>query len=175
MLQFRLTAKVRKLFGFTDENLSDPVDGDAFLGNWYLNLCRIDGIQSLVFMSEKTFLSFVLLDVRPDHSEVMPNAFVNGLDHLLTEEKFADRSVHRLFAGVDIMEITKTTDRSVLAKLAAIEAMYQHSVERVGGLDNCDILDIMKHVNRSPDNMLEGLSPLKATKKLLRNNDERLH
>lgn len=175
MLQFRLTQKVRKLFDFKDENLSDPVDSDALLGNWYVQLTTIDGSSSLLFMSEKTFLSFVLLDVRGDHSDVMANGFINGFEHLLEMEKFADRSIERLFHGIDVMEITKTIQRPLIAKLSAIENLYIQLVGAAGGLGKCDILDIMKTANRNIDRMLDGRSPLKATKTLLRNCDERLH
>ncbi|MBN2341810.1 MAG: hypothetical protein JXX29_10630 [Deltaproteobacteria bacterium] len=175
MLQFRLTEKARKLFRFRAENLSEPVESDAFLGNWYVNIFRLGGDHTIIFMSEKTCLSFVLLNVREDHAEVLGNAFVNGLDHLLDEEKFSERSKRRIFEGIDMMELAKTTNRSLLAKMSAIEALYLRLVERAGGLHQCDILEIMKRVNRFPSAKLDYLSPLKATKKLLRNSDEQLH
>lgn len=181
MLQFRLTEKVRDLFNFEDEHFSEPVSGDAFLGNWYLDIVELSGRASLLFMAEKTALSFVLLDVRSDHADTMANGFINGLDHLLREEQFAERSIRRIFEGIDIMEIAVPTNEHALSRLRHRADMYQQRVVAANGLDNCNILDVMKAINREADaddeqHSEEGsLSPIKATKSLLRNSDSHLH
>ncbi len=181
MLQFRLSEKVRKLFNFEDEHFSKPVNGDAFLGNWYLDVVELSGRASLLFMAEKTALSFVLLDVRSDHADTMANGFINGLDHLLREEQFAERSIRRIFKGIDIMEISIPTNEDTLARLRHRAGMYQQRVDAANGLDNCNILDVMKAINREADgdnghNSETGaISPIKATKSLLRNSDIHLH
>jgi hypothetical protein len=181
MLQFRLTEKVRKLFNFDDEHFSEPVNGDAFLGNWYLDIVELSGRSSLLFMAEKTALSFVLLDVRSDHADTMANGFINGLDHLLREEQFAKRSIRRIFEGIDIMEIAIPTNEGALARLQHRAGMYRQRVDAANGLDNCNILDVMKAINREADgdnghhSGTGELSPIKATKCLLRNSDIHLH
>ncbi|MBN2526415.1 MAG: hypothetical protein JXR76_08475 [Deltaproteobacteria bacterium] len=175
MLQFRLTQKVRQLFAFTDEMLSEPVAGDAFLGNWYADIIRIEQWDALLFMSEKTLLSFVLLDVRADHADKMANGFVNGLEHMLQEEKFAERSIRRIFEGVDVMEITAVTDEGIASRMQRTGQQYGALAAQAATLSNWDILDVMKEVNRTANEMLEGVSPLKATKRLLRNSDIELH
>ena len=42
MLQLRCTRKVLDQFRIPEESLWEPEDGDATLGNWYLNLATID-------------------------------------------------------------------------------------------------------------------------------------
>ncbi|MBN2718480.1 MAG: hypothetical protein JXX14_21730 [Deltaproteobacteria bacterium] len=175
MLQFCLTPKVRSLFAYADDMLSLPEAGDAFLGNWYVDIVHIMPYDSLLLMSEKTLLSFVLLNIRQDHSEMLANGFFNGLEHLLQEEKFAERSIQLLMQGLELMNITAAVDKRRIASLTNIGLLYSEEVKQSGGLDNCNILDVMKRINRFPHPSLNHQSPIKATKTLLRNSDTRLH
>lgn len=175
MLQFCLTKKVRELLAFSDDMLSEPTESDAFLGNWYADIVYLEPWHSLLLISEKTYLSFVLLNVREEHSDMLANGFVNGLEHLLQEEQFAERSIRLMMTGLDVMNITPATNEQKLKILHAIGSDYSNRVAEKKGLDNCNILDIMKAVNRSPHPSLDNQTPIKATKTLLRNSDTALH
>ena len=175
MLQFCLTDRVRDLLAFSDDMLSEPTNGDAFLGNWYADVIFLEPWHSLLLISEKTYLSFVLLNVRAEHGDMLANGFINGLEHLLQTEQFAERSIRLMMGGLEVMNIAAANNVQKLKILGAIGSDYSNRVSEKKGLDHCDIRDIMKAINRTPHPSLDNQTPIKATKTLLRNSDTALH
>ena len=175
MIQFRLTPRVQALLEYTDDMISEPKQSDAFLGNWYADIIQLGEMDSLLLVCEKTYLSFVLLNIRSEHSDMLANGFINGLDHLLHLLHFAERSIPRLMQGLEVMSIAAATDKKLLRVLDNVGLLYTEEVAQRGGLDHCNVEDVMKRINAFPHPTLGNQSPVKATKTLLRNNDLSLH
>jgi hypothetical protein len=58
MLQLRCTLKVQKQLGLSPHDLSEVKEPDSLLGNWYSNIFMVDRRKTLIFMNERTLLSF---------------------------------------------------------------------------------------------------------------------
>ena len=62
MIQLCCTKRVQEHFAIPAEALHNPIRGNSTLGNWYLDVISIDGQACLLCMSERTLLSFLLVE-----------------------------------------------------------------------------------------------------------------
>lgn len=154
MLQLRCTKKVIDQFGLKGKirDLSPP---DSLLGNWYTNPIKIERRNTLIFMSERSYLSFILYGVRKDNAKNLAQVFLKGLDQLLTLERFNIRQVNKIFNDYDDVEITKTDSRQVLGNMNDLAQLYNHMIYSDGGLQSCDLWSIIHQVNRTPQRNLD--------------------
>ena len=153
MLQIRCTKKVLDQFGLgkTPSELKPP---DSMLGNWYANLIKIDRRKTLLFMSERSYLSFIIFGVRKDNAKDLAQVFLRGLAQLLTLEGFDESDVNRVLKDYDRVEYTKTGNRKALGNLNDLARQYEHCIYYDGGLKTADIWDIIQSTNRMPQRNL---------------------
>ena len=171
MLQIRCTAKVLKQFSVPPLDTCIPVPADSLLGDWYCNLLTIDRRKCMLFMSERTFLSFLLFGVRKDNSKSIPQVFANGLSQLLEIEGFSDEQILRVFQDYQLCELTKTNNRSALGNLRDLMLNYEHSIMYEGGLKECNLGEIIHRMNRMPQNNLDWKFSIDVARNLISSNN----
>ena len=151
MLYLKCTAQVQSIIGLTPSQLSQAEPSAAPLGNWYINRFSLGRRKAFVFMSETTFLSFLLLQgKKPVTVETLPVMLVAGLEQLLTMRGLPADVVGRALAHHDTGAFSKTGNRSDLASLNDLVLRYQHMFGHRGGLDHCDPLDVIQRINEIP-------------------------
>ncbi|EOK5742736.1 hypothetical protein ACM6WG_004276, partial [Vibrio vulnificus] len=79
MYQLRCTKKVQDALGLKPADLTEVQDENFTIGNWYVNLFTADRRKCLVFMEEKTLMSFVLVGYRKEHAKDIGKIFKNGV------------------------------------------------------------------------------------------------
>jgi len=154
MVQIRCTKKVYDLLGIKNTELNECKETDALLGNWYANIFKIERRKALIFMSEKTFYSFIILDVRKDNIKNIAAAFYLGLKQSLEREGFDDIAINMFLSDCKNIELTKTNSRTILGNLNDLVEQYKFSIYYDGSLSYCDIIDIIKNINRMPQRNL---------------------
>jgi hypothetical protein len=154
MLQLRCTAKAQKELGIKKSELADAKRGDTLLGNWYVNLFTVDKRKTLIFVNEKTLLSFILFGVKESNVKNIPEIFLRGLEQLLTIEGFDIGQVNKVFSGYENYEFTKTISKSVLGSMNDLVYLYKSSVQYEGGYKNIDIGELILKTNRTPQKNL---------------------
>ena len=151
MLYLKCTADIQKLVGLRQENLSMAADDGALLGNWYVHRFPISRRKALVFMSETTFLSFILLQGKKAVTlDTLPNMLLAGLEQLLVMRGIPQEAVDRAFLHYQEGRFSKTDSRSALGTLNDIVFRYQWMIDHAGGLDACDLTDIIMRINETP-------------------------
>lgn len=151
MLYLKCTAEVQKLIGLRKENLVEASDSDAFLGNWYAHRFSVSRRKALVFMSETTLLSFILLQgKKPVTLQTLPNMLLAGLEQLLAMRGLPQAAIDRAFIGYQEGRFSKTDNRSVMGSLNDIVFRYQWMIEYEGGLASCDLTSIIMRMNETP-------------------------
>lgn len=170
MLQLRCTSKVLKLLGLSPKNLAEVKAPDSLLGNWYVNLFVVDRRKTLLFMNERTLLSFVIYGVRKDNVKSIPDILLRGIDQLLTLEGFDISEINKVFSGYDSIELTKTDSRSLLGNMNDLMELYKHFILYEDGLRHCDLADIMRRINRTPQRTLGWTNSIEVVQQLLNNN-----
>ena len=150
MLQLHCTRKVREQFGIPAGRLEQSKTSDAALGNWCVNLVTIDRRKTLIFMSERTLLSFVLFGVKKSTRAALAELFVNGVVQLLELEGFTAAEIYRAIGVGGELQYSKATNRKALGNLNDLQQLYTLSILEEGGISHCNLWEIMRRMNRMP-------------------------
>jgi len=150
MLQLRCTRKVLDQFNISNETLSDPEPTEATLGNWYVNVATIDRRKTMVFMSERTLLSFILFGARKRNSKSLGEMFILGLIQLLELEGFTEKQISSVIGREGLISITKTDNPKALGNMNDLIRIYEHKIWYEHGFKHCDLWQIIRSTNRMP-------------------------
>ena len=167
MLQLRCTGKVQKGLGLKPSQLSDIKNPDSILGNWYVNLTTIDRRKTLLFVSERTLLSFIIFGVKKASFKKMNNIFINGLTQLLEIENFSNEAIEKVTNEYADLEYTKTESKKVLGNMNDLMSLYQHYIYSDGGLKECSVGEIILQINRTPQRNIGWSNSITVTKEIL--------
>ncbi len=166
MLGLYCTRKILDQFGIPKDSPIDPGISDAALGHWYVNAIQTGRRKSLVFMSERTLLSFLICGMRKDNSKDLPELFIRGLSQLLALENFTSKEIHRCLPEDEILVLAKSTNRKALGNLTDLGRYYEDSIYNEGGLEQCDVGAIIHEANRQPQRNLGWAFSIEAAKEL---------
>ena len=143
----------------------------ALLGDWYANLLRIDRRKCVIFTSERTLLTFVVVALNRDAIRDYVTLFQRGLRQLLECEGFAAADVDRVLDDYQELTLAPTRDRSVLGSLNDLARMAAAYIEHGGGVSGCDPGAINHKLNQTPMSRLGMESPLATTRRVLERGD----
>ena len=150
MLQLRCTKKVLDQFAVTKDALHEPTPTDATLGNWYVNLVTIERRKTLIFMSERTLLSFLLFGIKKKNSKNLGELFTRGLVQLLEMESFSEQQIQSVLGAKGEVSLTKTDSRIALGNMNDLMRIYEHKIWHEHGFKHCNIWQIIQSTNRMP-------------------------
>lgn len=150
MLALCCTKKVRDQFRIGVNALHEPATADAALGHWYVNAIPIGRRKALLFMSERTLLSFLLHGLRKDNAKDLPQLFLRGLLQLLQFESFKDEEIKRCLPADGTIALSATSSKKALGNMNDLAFHYEHAIFHDGGLASCDLWAIVQEINRMP-------------------------
>lgn len=150
MLQFRCTTKVQKEIGLKPKDLNEIKDSKSMLGNWYVNVSTIDRRKTFLFVNERTLLSFILYGVKKSNIANMHEMFLKALNQLLLMEGVDYPVIDKLNNEYLNLEYTKTNSKQILGNMNDLMSLYKHFIYSDGGLNDCDLTDIICQINRTP-------------------------
>jgi len=168
MIQLRCTTKVQKQLRLKPKDLSEISQPQTTLGNWYVNITTIDRRKFFVFMNEKTLLSFIIFGITKANAKKIHSVFVNGLAHYLQIEGFDDQTIGRIINEYQQMEYTKTHSKQLLGNMNNLIQTYAHYIYCAGGLEYCDLTDIIQRINHMPQRNINWKYSIDLTKELLK-------
>ena len=167
MIQFRCTKKVLDYLGIKNSQLCEFRDTNAILGNFYVNMFNVDRRKTILFMSDNTFFSFIMYGVRKENIEKLPNIFLGGLEQALQFEDIDSSKIDDIINQCKLIEITKTNSRSLLGNLNDLMDMYKIMINHGGGFKYCNLTEIIKKMNRTPQKNLGWKRSIDVLRKLL--------
>ena len=167
MIQIRCTQKVIKELRLKPGDLCDVKQPTGLLGNWYTNLFILDRRKTLIFMSERTLLSFIIFGIRKDNTKDLPIVFRNGLRQLLLLEGLNSNVISNVTKDCGEIELTKTTSRSLIGNLNDLVYLYKDSILTGGGLDSCDLDSIIEKINKTPQKNLGWANSAEIAREIL--------
>ena len=156
------------MLGIADEELREAPPAESLLGNWSVNFVPIGSRNALVFMSDRTLLSFLILEGKQGFEmQDMPSFLGHGLSQLMQmmgvpEDRYAD-----LLDDTEVVALTKPGSQSVLGLHRSISGDYDYRVERSGGISKCDLGSIIAAVNETPRAKLYFATSFEVTNALL--------
>ena len=117
MRYLRCTQKLLKEIGVTTFPENEVSDNRMGLGDWYVNLLRIDRRKYLLFTNENTLFSFLIPKVLKKHILDMQNEFRVNLIYNLRYEGMDSDLISFAEKEYSNIEFAKTKRKSVLASM----------------------------------------------------------
>jgi hypothetical protein len=168
MIHLQCTQSVLKILGVKPAELRQAEDTDAVLGNWTVTDLVINRRHAYLFMSDKTLLSFILLEGKRRLALTnVQDMLLAGLSQLLGFLEVPPADVARVLNQLDVVAITKTKDRSLLGNLTSLADEYQHRIHFLGGIDRCDLTKVILSANSGPQRRLGWASSTEITREIL--------
>ena len=148
-------------------NTLEPPASHAILGDWYSMLVPTRNGNLVLYMSDKTLLTFIFTEGERLTVEKLFLCFLQGLQNVLPA---LINSLPRTQAIIDEYSsglICRAKNASLLGSLADFAVTYAQFVDDDGGIGKASIGDLVFEVNQRPCRRLGGLSPWEVTAQLL--------
>ncbi len=167
MLYLKCTQKAQQLLGLKAQDVQLPNPEPTLLGDWYVMPFVVDRTQMLLFLSERTLLSFVAVGVRKDHGAQLLAVFMHKLDAVLRTESVSESNIQRLLLEYTSAVCARTDNRMILGRMNSLVADYKYVIADCGGLGQCNLTGLIRLCNRSPQRRMKMQTPVEALQGLL--------
>ena len=162
------TASVLEGFGIDPSSLQAAPPATARLGNWTLNRVLIGNRGAYLFMSDRTYLNFPILEGKTAvELQDMPAFLQYGLQQLLSGAAATPAQIEAALSDMQEIAVTRATSRSAQATHAAITKDYANVLQGRGGLGTHNLSSAIEHVNELPRRKLDWSTSIEATLELL--------
>ncbi|MFH1707137.1 MAG: hypothetical protein ABIF71_04380 [Planctomycetota bacterium] len=166
MLYLKCTKAVQAQLGLRKDDFGPPGLTDTELGNWYINLFDLENRKTFIFMSERTLLSFVLLEGKKFDREKVARGFLGGLHQLLGIEGLEPETIERVVGQYAKGAFAATDSPSLVGHMNNMVEKYRCFVASEGGLMRSDIGAIIQRINRMPQRKLGWRTAIETVKAL---------
>ncbi len=150
MKYLRCTQKLLKEIGVKNPPDNEALGKETGLGDWYVNLLRINRRKCLLFTNEKTLYSFLVPKVLKKHILNIRNEFLVNLVYNLRYEGITNDAISFVEKEYSNIGIAKTKSKSVLGSMndIAYQALSILSDPRLE--QEQEIGDVNHKLNRIP-------------------------
>lgn len=163
MIYLQTTLKARQFFGLGRAALEPPGLTDSALGNWALNVVTIGGRRALLFMSERSLLSFPFMIGKKELTrDSIPCLLDFGARSLAERMDAPQKAVAQLRKDLDQVFLCKAENKSLLALFNSLAADYATRVD-LGE----DLEDVVNRVNMTPRSTLGWKTSLGVCNEIL--------
>lgn len=161
------TALLRQidLLGQPDVQLTIP---PGRLGDWCATIFSIEDRRAALFMSQRTLLSFVLLEGRHFDAEAIVVIFWGGMQQVLELEGCKKRLAKEVVDSYSPIVFRKTVDASRRSQMGSLVCDYRDLAMRLGGLKRCDVGEVIHGLNQRPRKALNWATPHEVMHALLK-------
>jgi hypothetical protein len=145
------------------EHLAAPESTDALLGNWYVTLQPLADRNAFVYMSDRTHMSFLMLEGERLTPEKLFISLIRGISIVLELSGFSERIRERVIDDYRLVQFARASDLSMLGVLSNCALDYEAFIEQDGGLNRCNLDALMIDMNCRPAKRLGFKTPLEET------------
>jgi len=167
MVFLKCTRAVLRRARLKKEHLCAATSSDALLGNWYVTLARIEGRNAFIYMSERSLLTFLMLEGERIDPQKLSGVLHFGLGQTLSFDSVPRADMARAQADCAAGMFTAADDLSLLGTLTNLVEDYRFFIENDGGLNRCNISAIVRDINSKPHRRLGFQTPYQVTGQLL--------
>jgi len=164
MVFIRCTAKLLRDLGVKPADVPDQ-PSDIF--DWHANIMRLERKKYVLFTNSLTLYSFLMRWTgKPRYSEFQEQ-FRLKLFQSLMSERIAEEHIEYILGGRRQVTITKTNSRSVLGSMNDLAFQARFMVYMRGRLDDADLHEIDRELNRNPLSAIKYQSSIAELKRRL--------
>ena len=168
MIYLQCTKQVRRMLGVDKEELRLAPEAESILGNWSANYIPIGSRNALLFMSDRSLLSFPIMEGKlPFQMQDMPTFLGHGLSLLMKMTDLPEGRYARILTDMDEVALTKAGNQSILGLHRALAEDYDYRVNRAGGIQRCDLGLVIAAVNQTPRAKLKFATSFEVARELL--------
>ena len=136
------------------------------LGNWCATMFSIEDRRAALFMSQRTLLSFIILEGRRFDVEAIARIFWGGLAQVLEMEGCKRRDADEIVDSYSEIVLAKTANASRTSQVNSLVRDYRDVVMNFGGLRHCDVGIVIQEINQRPRKALNWATPKEVTHEL---------
>ncbi len=156
MLVFKCTKKLQDFLSLKASDISDASSNNTLLGAWYVNQIIINRRKVLVFMNEKTLLSFIVIGVKKSKTikDDFTAIFLHHFFNFMKSMEFPMSKMGQMMDDYQDVQFCKTDSRQALGNLNDLVFLYEHMIYDHGSLESCDLNDVILKMNDIPQKNL---------------------
>ena len=156
------------MLGVDKDELRLAPEAESILGNWSVNYIPIGRRNAFLFMSDRTLLSFPIMEGKlPFQMQDMPTFLGHGLNLLMKMTELPEGSYAKTLTDLDEVALTKAGKQSILGLHRALAEDYDFRVNRAGGIQQCDLGLVIAAVNQTPRAKLKFATSFEVATELL--------
>lgn len=154
----RCTARAQRRLGLRPADLADGVSADAGLAEWYCNVVILERRPVFLLTHAETLFAFFMFAAGKSKHEVFWQE-VRAHARAALSDMGVDPAVAELVLGRGPDVFAKTKDRGVLGSMVDYAKMAEIIVWNSGGLERTGLIDLTRHMNRTPMSRIGMLTP----------------
>lgn len=170
LLTFKCTKKVQDYLSLLPEEISPAeLNSESLLGDWYVNLLVIDRRKCLLFVNERTLMSFIAFGIKKSNrlKDQIHELFIH---HLFQLGKLVDLPLEGLGQVLDEYfesRYSKTSSKRLLGHMNELAYLYQDIIMDEGGFTYCDLNRIIFDMNHMPQSNIGFKDSVELAKELM--------
>jgi hypothetical protein len=122
----------------------------------------VDRRKTLIFMNERTLLSFIIVGAKKSNCSDLRRPFLDGLEQLLLLEEIPVADIERVIKEYASIGYAKTDSRSTIGNMNDLVYLYKYTILDKGGFTSCDVGKVIYNMNRRPQWKLDLGSSVEA-------------
>ena len=144
-----------------------PATPPGRLGDWCATVFSLEDRRAALFMSQRTLLSFIILEGKRFDMEAIARILWGGLAQVLEMEGYKKRDVEEIVESYSEIVLAKTASASRTSQMNSLIRDYRHLVMSFGGLKRCDVGVVIHEINQRPRKALDWATPQEVTHELV--------
>ena len=157
----------KKLLSELRRKPSDGTQDAAKFGSWHANLLRIDRRKCILFTHDLTLYTFFVPGLTKPHFQNFDEVFRQNLFKNLISENLPQKQIEIFLDDIRKIEITKTSNRSVLGSMNDLTFQLKYQIADEGGLSGTDISKLNHDLNRIPMGAIKEIYSIYELQNLL--------
>lgn len=152
--------------GVGSEELHSENSSASGLAGWHANLLDINRKKCILFTNDRTLLHFLVPQLSRAEIRRLDEQFRSGLKRLLNAENVVGKRQSNILDEYREIGYAKSNNRSVLGSMNDLADNYTYHIQDKGGLEHCDLMNIIRGLNRMPMGAIDYNSPIEAFSKM---------
>ena len=161
------TALLRQIDALHEPDVQ-PTTPPGRLGDWCATIFSLEDRRAALFMSQRTLLSFIILEGRRFDAEAIAVVFRVGMRQVLELEGCKKGLAEEVASSYTDMVFDKTVDASRRSQMGNLVRDYRDLVMHWGGLKHCDVGEVIHGLNQRPRKSLDWATPHEVMHALLK-------
>jgi hypothetical protein len=149
------------------ESGEPPPSAQGRLGDWCAAMLSLGKRRAVLFMNQRTQLSFIILEGQRFDAKAIAEVFWGGLSRVLELHEVKASTSEKVIASYKELVLAPTPSASLTAHMKNLARDYKQLVEIAGGIEHCSISTIIHSLNQRPRKSLNWSTPTEVMRDLI--------